>query len=163
MLHNMSCRPSTQVEWTILPAGESIVYFDLSSVDWTAAATPELQPAANAFSRGGAESMRDLPRDRREEIAWRLDQVWEGWGLTGALHVYPWAAASVVAEAAGLVVLRATHPALVLNVLGRTRSQLLLPTMPLELERPFLERTLAADDPRLIHLAMCTAFVKENG
>lgn len=151
MLHNMSCQPNTQVEWTILPAGEAIVCFDVNSIDWAAADAIDPKAVLNPRSDDGAE------------IARCLDRTWEEWGLRGALHVYPWGPAGVVAQAAGLAVLRATHPALVLNVLGRTRSQLLLPTMPLELDRPFLERTLAADDPRLIHLAMRTAFVKENG
>jgi hypothetical protein len=44
-----------------------------------------------------------------------------------------------------------------LNVLARARSQILLATSPPDLERPFLERDLAADDPRLIALACSTA------
>ncbi len=47
----------------------------------------------------------------------------------------------------------ARRASLVLNVLARTRSQLLLASAPLALERAFLERELASDDPRLIALA----------
>jgi hypothetical protein len=41
-------------------------------------------------------------------------------------------------------------------VLGRARSSLLLPEMPLEFGNPFICRRLWSDDPRLVALARQT-------
>jgi len=162
MLHNMSCRPSTQVEWAILPVGEAIVRFEFEGVDWGAASLSRWRSVTRALQGRTASRSSTRSADVPAELIVLLDDAWREWSLKGAVHVYPWPAAGVVAQAAGLSVFRATHPELVLNVLGRTRSQLLLPSMPLELERPFLERQLATDDPRLVELAVRTAFVEEN-
>ena len=70
-------------------------------------------------------------------------------GLRGALHVYPLPEAEVMGDAE----LVSADPLLALNVLGRTRAGLLLPSAPLDLDPSVLARKLASDDPRLVALA----------
>lgn len=57
--------------------------------------------------------------------------------------------------------LRAIDLLLVLNVLARTRAQILLATAPLSFEQSYLERSLVTDDPRLVALARATGYVEE--
>ena len=159
MLHNMSVRPTTQVDWTILPAGEAIVLFDLAGLGTELAEWPHGQAVLEILK--GSPGRGSTASKAQQELASDLDEAWHECALHGAIHVYPFPAAGVAARAAGLPILRATHPALVANVLARTRSQLLLPSMPLALEAPFLTRELASDDPRLVELAARTAFVEE--
>jgi hypothetical protein len=59
------------------------------------------------------------------------------------------------------VCLRAIDFLLVLNVLGRTRSQILMANAPLVLQGAFLERSLITDDPRLIAIARATGCIEE--
>ncbi|MEW6282092.1 MAG: hypothetical protein AB1758_26035 [Candidatus Eremiobacterota bacterium] len=75
-----------------------------------------------------------------------LEEFWATLGLRGAVFLYP----------GKPQVRRATHPALILNVLGRTRCGLLLPHTPLSLEEGFLRRTLTTDDPRLVEIVLNT-------
>ncbi|MBW2397113.1 MAG: hypothetical protein JRG95_22925 [Deltaproteobacteria bacterium] len=60
----------------------------------------------------------------------------------------------------GPKILEATDEAFVVNVLARTRSGLLLGDAPLSLERGYLTRELATDDPRLVELARQTGVRK---
>lgn len=58
--------------------------------------------------------------------------------------------------------LRAIDMAFILNVLGRTRSQVVVAGTPLALEPGFLERTFITDDPRLVALAQATGCIDET-
>lgn len=60
------------------------------------------------------------------------------------------------------VCLRAIDHNLVLNILGRTRSGILLAEAPLSLEEGFIERSLISDDPRLVALARATGCLEEQ-
>ncbi|GEM_PF-1394621 len=92
----------------------------------------------------------------------RVDMAaqWETIGLVGAVHVYDWREEVKVATNSRLQAIkaqprfiRAADPMFVLNVLSRARSYLLLPDSAMALDRPFLERTLMSDDPRLLNAA----------
>ena len=62
----------------------------------------------------------------------------------------------------GPALYRATDVRLVLNVLARTRGQVLMAGATLRLEEPFLERYLATDDPRIVALARSSGVRKER-
>ncbi len=54
------------------------------------------------------------------------------------------------------VQLRATDPALTLNVLARARSQVLLAEAPVVFGQEYLKRQIITDDPRLVAIARAT-------
>ncbi len=124
VLHNMSTPPRTHVSARLKPAGPAVCRFRLATVR--------------------ASASRLLADDTCEE---RLEAAWDGYGLRGACHVYAWRD-DITSRPVSV-----RDPLLVLNVLGRTRAQVLLATAPLALEPDFLERELASDDPRLVALA----------
>lgn len=117
------------------------------------------------------------------EIVERLDTAWAGYAFKGALLVYPWrkelglmfeGRIPVTNEnetdemydddkCAPPSVFRALDYTLVLNVLARTRANILLPDAPLGLEGQYLNRSLFTDDTRLIALALATGCMEESG
>lgn len=161
LLHNMSSRPSTQVAWRVAPLGEAVVRFDL---DGLAAGVARLagirrrrHDGASAFAVAGSD-----------RLAPELDAQWAALGLRGAALVY---APPPYTVGTGSVAcptgptgkrLRATDPALVLNVLARTRANLLLPATPLMLEPSALDRAICSDDPRLVGFAHATGLTEED-
>lgn len=58
--------------------------------------------------------------------------------------------------------LRAIDVGLVMNVLARTRAQVLVENTPLALETGFLSQAYLSDDPRLVAIAMATGYVEES-
>ncbi len=60
------------------------------------------------------------------------------------------------------VCLRAIDHNLVMNVLGRTRSGILLAEASLSLDEGFISRSLISDDPRLVALARATGCLEEQ-
>ncbi|MEQ8677892.1 MAG: hypothetical protein RLP44_03660 [Aggregatilineales bacterium] len=58
--------------------------------------------------------------------------------------------------------LRSIDLLLVLNVLARTRADLLLAESPITFERGFLERSLVTNEPRIVALARATGCVEEH-
>lgn len=57
--------------------------------------------------------------------------------------------------------LRAIDLALVMNILGRSRSQLLIARAPLLFSQQYLNRSVMSDDPRLVTLARATGYIEE--
>ncbi len=136
-LHNMSMRPRYTVHCSIRPPDGTIVRFALAAPRrrW-------LKPS----------------RATRELIG----ETWDRIGLTGAALVYGWAPPGppVKYQPRGPEILEAADEALIVNVLARTRSGLLLGDAPLSLERGYLTRELATDDPRLVEMARLTGVRK---
>ena len=124
LLHNMSMRPRTTVTATVGVVGSALARF---------AVTPKR-----------LQKLLDDPALRG-----RLEQRWSELGLHGALHVYPLPGREVTGAAEHI----SADQLLALNVLGRTRAGLLLPSAPLDLDPSVLARKLASDDPRLVALA----------
>lgn len=56
-------------------------------------------------------------------------------------------------------VLRAIDMVLVLNVLGRARTQVLIGSSPMMFNQHYLNRAIVTDDPRLVALAMATGVI----
>ena len=69
---------------------------------------------------------------------------------------------SATSDATSGVCLRAIDMLLVLNVLGRTKSNILLGNSQLILEEGFLNRSLVTNDPRLVAVAQATGCVEEH-
>lgn len=99
-------------------------------------------------------------RERVDQLRQQADAYWEAHAWKGAILVYNWNDATLGAIQTRLgafqqeqVALRVTDPLLALNLLGRARGSLLLPRSPVALERAFLNRSIASDDPRIIRLA----------
>ncbi|MFN8527190.1 MAG: hypothetical protein U0670_01105 [Anaerolineae bacterium] len=104
-----------------------------------------------------------------DELKLRLNTYWDDFQLTGAVHVYDWReevkqAATNRLNAVKLAphFMRATDPDFVLNVLARSRSYLLIHGAALALDRPFLERVVMTDDPRLLAAVKQTAFTEDS-
>lgn len=57
---------------------------------------------------------------------------------------------------------RAIDVGLVLNVLGRTRGQILVGKTPVALEAGFLRTAYISDDPRLVEIAQATGCIEES-
>ena len=124
LLHNMSMRPRTTVTAKVGVVGSALARF--------AVAPKRLQ------------TLLDDPG-----LPERLEQRWSELGLRGALHVYSLPGREVTGAAEHV----SADQLLALNVLGRTRAGLLLPSAPLDLDPSVLARKLASDDPRLVALA----------
>ncbi len=117
-----------------------------------------------------------------------LEENWIQYELMGAVLVYPWnaniwksiarpvpmpvladlelddspnQAQNQTEQEPRIKCLRALDLSLVLNVLARARTQILLSSSPLILNRQLLMRSLVSDDPRLIDLARATGFIEE--
>jgi hypothetical protein len=116
------------------------------------------------------------------EMVARLDDMWKEYDFKGALLLYSWNkdTRSVlmgripVPESAEAddhydddkrqvpTILRVLDLWLVINVLARTRANLLLPDAPLALEAQYLGRSLYSNDPRLLALAQATGCIEES-
>ncbi|MEW6278931.1 MAG: hypothetical protein AB1758_09935 [Candidatus Eremiobacterota bacterium] len=129
----------------------------------------EIVPLSRArveFGPGPAAAMMLLPP---EELSDKLDEFWSLVNFRGAAALTvgeariagpgPWPERGLIAleDVARLI---AREPLLILNVLGRTRGQLLLPSTPLSLDARHLNRKLCTDDPRLVALAERTGLVR---
>jgi hypothetical protein len=155
---------TSNVTCDIAPLGSAIIRFDLNGLG--APLRRLLGLEGEGAEREAVIQAIESDENLKYDLASRLDLAWHDYNLCGAMLVYPWqeglrqaVATRLVDVAPGstLVYLRALDPILVLNVLARARSHILLATSPPDLERPFLERDLAADDPRLIALACSNA------
>ncbi len=165
-LGGLASRFGSRVSGAVLPAVDELVCFDLSL----------LPPDQSVLDLGSGETALDdlltrIEADKafEQELKDRLDEAWTSYHLRGALLVYVWRedvrdclATRLSATKRPMDYLRATDPLLTLNVLARARTSLLLAAAPLALERPFLERVLACDDPRLLALARSSGVTVEK-
>lgn len=107
-------------------------------------------------------------KDAMSALVASLETIWSGYALTGAILVHPWEqdTKQVVLAHAKIanikaMCLRALDPLLVLNVLARSRTNLLQPRAPLALEQAYLERSLITDDVRLVKLVQSSGYFEE--
>ncbi|MAE96854.1 MAG: hypothetical protein CL910_19570 [Deltaproteobacteria bacterium] len=136
LLNNMSVAPRSPVRCSIKVSSGTIVRFAIEATE-------------------GPNRLWLRPSRARQEC---LRGAWDRFGLVGAALIFAWSPPRQHEEGSGrgTRILEATNPELVVNVLGRTRSSLLLGNAPLALERSYLRRELASDDPRLVALARST-------
>ena len=135
LLHNMSTRPSTPVTWRLRPLSASVAWFEIGV----------------------------LPQVHLDDpaLAMDLETSWEGYALRGAVDLFPWSDTLLREDHGYREALRSSDPSLVLNVLGRARSQLLLATTPLALEPGLLNQRLATDDERIVGLVRAARHERE--
>lgn len=175
--------------WRIVPVSQKLIRFDLNGLGdpfYRLLGRPlrmDLgQPAAIIRSlEAGGEDV--------QQIVERLNSSWEIYAFKGALLMYPWrkelplmfegrvpvpndrppaAADNDFDETydddkcSPPTVFRALDYTLVLNVLARTRANILLPDAPLGLETQYLNRSVFSDDSRLVALALATGCIEES-
>jgi hypothetical protein len=174
----------TKMDWRIIPVTNTLVRFDLDglgdpfyrvlgkrlTVDY---GDPEA--VTKVIEAGGADV---------EEMATRLESVWNDYKLQGAILWYRWSKDLRYPLTGRIIsgdeleddepqdtyeddrrkpptILRALDLLLVMNVLARTRANILLKNAPLALERQYLGQSLFTDDARMISLAQATGCVEE--
>lgn len=152
------------------PVADTLVHFELEGLG------DALFRLLNAQRRrkDGTEldaAMQIFEEDARvtTHVSEQLNAAWSSYGVRGAVLLYTWrdevkqsVASETGEDASSASFLRVRDPLLVLNVLARTRANLLLAHAPLAFERAFLERSLIADDARLVKLAYEKGYVKET-
>ncbi len=176
--------PPNHREWTIQPAYKMVVRFDLAglgdpfmrllgaepNVDYA-----NLETLTQTLERGG---------EQVDALRAQLANVWQKANLQGAALVWRYDAnewkticfppvpqndqnddetndSPPPARKPLFRTLRALDPALVMNVLARSRSQLMIASTPLTFDAEFLCATLMSDDPRLVKLALATGCLEE--
>lgn len=153
----------------ILPIGEMLAYFSLEGLGGSL----KYLMGDDAPAAGGnyEEVFHTLENDARtmEKLKHTLDEVWAEYNLKGAMLVYPWKpttrdiiSANANARDTKSVFLRAFDPLLVMNVLARSRENLLQPRAPLSFDKAYLERALVSDDPRLLRLVHMSGYFEET-
>lgn len=130
---------------------------------------------AAALEKGG---------ERVDALTTLLNETWEAYNLTGAALVFNYEPDVIKAlrnptpmpksdddeddfdedsttTDGGCVCLRAIDMPLTLNVLARSRSQVLLTGAPLVFGVQYLTRTVVTDDPRLVELAQASGAIPD--
>jgi hypothetical protein len=176
--------------WTIQPAYKTVVRFELRGLgdpffrlmgDALNAEYGDHRALTRALEAGG---------EPVEKLVTLLDESWIRFDLQGAVLIYNWNAESWRAIAfpdqpapqnaqgdaddftddsnaspapkALFHCLRALDLGLVMNVLGRSRSQLLIAHAPLLLAQQYMNRSIMTDDPRLVALVRATGYIEEG-
>lgn len=158
----------SRTTWEILPVSGVMVRFSLEGLGGSLQRLVGGSDPANTGSYDALLQTIEKNRESMKALVGSLNTAWESYELKGALLVYPWEEehkhvilAHAKAQNTRAVCLRAVDPLLVLNVLARARVNLLQPRAPLALEPSYLERSLIADDPRLVKLAQLTGYLEE--
>lgn len=180
-----------QRSWQIQPLVKTVVRFELKGLGdpFYRLLDHELNPNFGDF-RNVATTL-EQGGEAVEEMRQMLDNVWEQYKLDGAFLVYNWntdlwRAISTPppspqpqqqdsddyaddqpvippqAQQPLFHCLRALDLELVLNVLARSRSQLLITKAPLVFSQQYLTRSIMSDDPRLLALARATGYLEES-
>jgi hypothetical protein len=154
--------------WEILPFGETLVCFSLEGLGGSLKyLMGDDAPAAGGNYEAVLQTLEN-DAQKIDKLKHTLDEVWSEYHLMGAILVYPWKpttreviAASAKVKNARPVFLRAFDPLLVMNVLARSRENLLQPRAPLSFDKAYLERALISDDPRLLRLVQISGYFEE--
>lgn len=156
----------TQTEWETIPTATTCVRFSLAGLGGSLRGLLT-GTAHNSF----LATLQELEPENEtyQQIRQTLDTAWAEYNLTGAMLVYNFSAATdeIIVETARLIgakaaYWRAVDPLLVLNVLARSRANLLQAHAPLSFDEEHLKRTLISDDPRLIRLVEDTGYFEES-
>ncbi|NDJ62614.1 MAG: hypothetical protein GYB67_15935 [Chloroflexi bacterium] len=149
----LGARLGSRATWEIIGLADVVTYFDLNSI---APAVGSLLGLGTGTTAEHIIAALENDKAKADALKEQLDSAWQAFNFTGAMLVYDWQTESKNALNARLEALKAPskyvqadEPLLVLNVLARARSSLLMVQSPLALEKPFLNRLLIADDPRL--------------
>lgn len=177
-------RVGTRLDWRILPVTGTIIHFTLDGLGDPFHRILGKRLMVDFGSRDAVLKVFESGGSDVAEIVTRLELAWKDYDLKGALLLYPWndALRSVMGGRTPAsdsnddeenvttydedkrqppMIVRAVDPLLTLNVLARTRANILLPETPLSLEKMYLGMSLMSDDPRLIALTQGTGYVEE--
>ncbi len=175
----------TKMNWRTVPLSTYLVRFDLQGLG-----DPFYRLLGKPLSIdfGDQEAViKALEANTPEvtEMVDKLDAAWGGYDFKGAMLFYPWRKDLRLTLIGQVInetdddeelpqveyfdddkrtppkVLRSLDLWLVLNVLARTRSNILLPDSPLALEQQYLGQSLYTDDPRLLTLTQATGWIEE--
>ncbi|MDX2159815.1 MAG: hypothetical protein SF162_00680 [bacterium] len=172
---NFLSRFGTRSTVDYLPMHDLLLMFDL--YDITPAAYYMFDIAPPSKEEGAVDTADSkalisiIERDKavQERMRTALNAYWDGVRLVGAVHVYDWREEVKQAVTNRLNAIkqppryvRASDPLLVLNILARARTSLLIHGAALALDRPFLERVVMTDDPRLVQLASASRLIEDS-
>jgi hypothetical protein len=171
-----------KTNWRIVPASTHLVRFDLNGLGDPFHRLLGKKLALDMGDPSAAIKALEAGGDDVAEMKVRLEAAWQDYAFKGAILLYNWRkdTRNVLAgrvptaddsESEELydeekrtppIVMRALDLWLVLNVLARTRANILLPDAPLVLEGQYLSRSLFSNDPRLLALALATGCIEES-
>ncbi len=152
----------------ILPLGETLVCFSLEGLGGSLKyLMGDDAPATGGNYEAVLQTIENNTRTL-EKLKHTLDDVWSEYQLKGAILVYLWKpntreiiSANAIVRNTRPIFLRAFDPLLVMNVLARSRENLLQPRAPLSFDKSYLERALISDDPRLLRLVQISGYFEE--
>ncbi len=154
--------------WEILPYNMTVVRFSLEGLGGSLQRILGSDLAENTGTYEAIIHSIEKNKDAMNTLVASLETTWASYDLKGAILVSPWVQDSrqVIQTHAKIanvkpLCLRALDPLLVLNVLGRSRTNLLQPRAPLALEQAYLERALITDDVRLVKLVQSSGYFEE--
>jgi hypothetical protein len=154
--------------WEILPFSATIVRFSLEGLGGSLQRILGNDKGANIGTYDSILHSIEKNKAAMTALVKALESAWESYNLCGAILVYPWEqdTKQVILTHAKVMntkamCLRALDPILVLNVLARSRANLLQPRAPLALEQTYLERTFITDDERLVRLVQDSGYFEE--
>lgn len=156
-------RLGARASYDYIPMHDTLVMFDMHdaapAVYEMLGITPPIKDNGTSDPTDTRTLIAALDKDKALSSILRaqLDQFWTDFKIVGAVHVYDWREEVKQAATNRLNALkqrpnfvRAADPLLIVNVLARARSYLLIHGAALALDRPFLERIVMTDDPRLL-------------
>jgi len=177
--------PPNHREWTIQPARKTVVRFDLVGLGDPFMRLLGAEPNADYANLDTLAQALEQGGEQVDALRNHLNDMWQKANVQGAALVWRYDAAewkticypplpqndnddesSDSSEQAKprkplFNTLRAIDPSLVMNVLLRSRSQLMIASTPLTFDAEFLCATLMSDDPRLVKLALTTGCLEE--
>jgi hypothetical protein len=159
---------ATTVNWDVLPVGDTLVCFSLDGLGGSLKyLMGDDLPVTSGSYESVLQSIENDPKAQAKLTA-TLDAVWKDYELIGAMLIYGWkdTTRDVILSNARLtnskpVFLRAFDPLLVLNVLARSRDNLLQPSAPTSFDSAYVDRALISDDPRLVKLVQISGYFEE--
>ena len=134
LLHNMSTRPTTQVEATVLAGRGERISIALDRLR----ASPLFDGATGRESRARAVAA------RAAELLPELDAAWARLGLSGAVLLWKAPPGAVTMG------IDNEDPIFAINILARAQGEILIARAPAVLDPVRLARSFATDDPRLV-------------
>lgn len=176
-----------RVNWQIIPVFQHLVRFELNGLG-----DPFYRVLGKPVSLQMSDPKAVIQAlqsagEAVAELTGRLDTAWQEYDLRGAVLMYTWreeirqrGAAKPSpppsdtddndgldegieeVKPAPVTILRSLDVLLVLNMLCRTRVNILLPTAALALEGQYLKQSLITDDPRIVALARATGCIEET-
>lgn len=144
-----------RIEYNTRALYEPLILFDLNQARGFSELLRLVRHPKLLASMDSVLNALDGDREKREVIVNALNAQWKAFDLRGAIMVYRWrsevqAAIQDQAKHRSVQQIEAvTDPMLLLNILGRSRTHLLLPGAPLSLDRGQLSRGLLINDTRV--------------